>query len=581
MSYRFRCLLIQLLLLSCVLVASTALAQASPDQPPTPPRQAAPEAPKVDLPPETPLAEYDGGSVTFGEYQGWLAFIHREDEPEKRSDRIAAIAFNEAQAATALAMGLGTDTVVQMAQRDYASRLLHEELRRHWAATLELSADAVDKAFEEKQAAFGLPRRVRLRNLLKRYPEGSDEATVAAVRQRVEALRQQLVAGADFKTLAARESESQTRFRDGLIGWVTAGQMAEDLDGLVMAMQAGQLSPVLATGDGFTLLYCEAVEEAKRPSDEEIRRRIEGNLRKERFATLWQEQIESVAADAELDVTAAVDGRADAIVAKLPDGWQLSGAEALALVQSRGLHISRQRVAGLESLFRGFLEQHLAAQEARALGLQHRPDVQTLLHWSEVSTLSGEVERREVQKRFKPLTQEEVRAYFDAHRGRYRQPAQQHLAVIRMAADRSDLVQRFHEAEDLEEELRQQRISFADAAREHSLHGSAEAGGDAGWLSRTQIAALGPNVLKAVEELAAGELSGLIQQPEGVTGDHSLWIVQLLGSRAGRDLSFEEAATAAENGLGNERTRALQAQIRREVISRLNLRVAGSGSTMD
>ena len=147
--------------------------------------------------------------------------------------------------------------------------------------------------------------------------------------------------------------------------------------------------------------------------------------------------------------------------------------------------------------------------------------------------------------------------------------------MIAIPAERSELRRRFREGEELVEEIRSGRLPFAEAARLHSQHSSAARGGRVGWLDRTQIAGMGPNVLATVEELAPGEMSGLVQQPEGMTGASNLWILKKLETRPAKKLSYEEAAVAAENGLGNERTRALQAEIRREVLEKLQLRRPG------
>jgi parvulin-like peptidyl-prolyl isomerase len=560
--------------LLAALVASAAVAEVPP------PAAAAAAA-------DEPLALYDGGTVTRGEYESWLLFIHRQDEPEKRAERIASIAFHEAQAARAEAAGLGGDAATRVALLDFESHLLHRELRRHLAASLELGEGELEAAVEARKDAFYSPRRVRLRNFLARYPEGSDEAEVAAVRRRVEAVRERLLAGADFEELARRESDSQTRFRGGLIGWVRPGDMVPEVEKVALALEPGELSPVLATEDGFTVLRCEEVEEERRPPLEEVRARIEKQLRQERMTELWRE-FEEGARAIPLDLAAARgagsgDPKAgDRVVAELPGDRRLTAAEVAALLQVRGI----RRAAGelreerLESIVRGLIEQILAADRARALGLDQTPETRALRHWSRVATLSTEWMKAELRERFVPLDDEEIRAYFEAHRKRFERPAQTRLGVILIpVAERAELPRLFRHAESVVAKIRDGALSFEEAARRYSQHPSAENGGDAGWLSRTQIAAMGPNVLTTVDGLEAGEMSGLVQQPEGVTGASNLWIVRRIESRPAALLDFEEAATAAENALGNERTRALQAQIQREVISRLNLRLAeGEGS---
>jgi len=277
--------------LLAALVASAAVAEAPP------PADAAAAAGE-------PLALYDGGTVTRGEYQGWLRFIRRQEEPEKLPERIASIALHETLAARAEAAGLGGDTATRVARLDFESRLLHRELRRHLAASLELGEGELEAAVEARKDAFYSPRRVRLWNFLERYPEGSGEAEIAAARRRVEAVRERVLAGADFEELARRESDSQTRFRGGLIGWVRPGDMTPAIEEVAMALEPGELSPVLATEDGFTVLRCEEVEEERRPPIEEVRNRIEKQLLQERMAERWR-RFEEGARAVDLDLAAA------------------------------------------------------------------------------------------------------------------------------------------------------------------------------------------------------------------------------------------------------------------------------------
>lgn len=568
-------------LLMCLLcwwtVVPNLSAQALP-QPVSPRKAPTAVAPAVDLPPETPLALYDGGSVTFGEYQGWLRFLRAQDDVDKRSDRIAALAVNEVQAAKARSLELQETPAVRMAQVDFEGRLLHEALRKHIAESIRLQPEELDRQVKARAGAFERPRRVRLRNLLKRYPDGSDAATVESVRQEMESLRQQVLEGADFALLAERESDSQSRFRGGKIGWVRAGQMAPDVERIALNLKPGDLSEVIPTGNGFTLLLCEAEEDAYRPPEDTVRNQIKKTLRKEIFDARWQELVVARvdAADIDHGALGGDDGAAVAVRWGRESAWTV--ADVAALLQLRGFRDGAAAMGpeGLNQALNQPLEFQIAAQEARRLDLHLDPALESQLHWFEITTLTAALERQEIQRRFKPLETAEIRAYYEAHRQRYRRPAQTRLAAILAKADRDDLPRRFRQSEAWAMAIHDGSISFEDAVRRYSEHPSADAGGELGWLERTQIAALGPNVLKTVEQLKPGQVSGLVQQPEGVTGRHDLWIVKVLQRRPAKMLSYEEAAKAAENGLGAERTRTLQGQIRQEVIAGLNLRPAES-----
>ena len=529
--------------------------------------------------PDQPIARYDGGTVTRGEYASWLRYIRRDADPERLSQRVAAIALHEVWAAEARAAGLHESADVRMTLFDFENRLLHEKLRQHLAAAIDLSKAELDAAVEARKADFVRPRRVRLYNILRRYPAGTDESTVAAVREEVEAIRARIADGEAFKDVARAESVSQTRFRDGLIGWVRPGQLAPEMETIALALDPGAMSAVLPTEDGFTILWCEEVDAEARPPVAEIRAKVEKSLRKEKFDARWQTIIDS-AEGITLDLAAARGDREGAVVAVLPTGRQLTVAEVDGLVRKRGLGLRAAAVPEkrLAEMLRNVLEQAVAAEAARRVSpepLNRGAEVREQLRWSALTALSTALVKERLAARFVPLTQEEIRAYYDQHRHQYKRPPQTHLEVIMLVvADRASLRERSRAAEALEADIRSGRVDFAAAARAHSDHGSAARGGDVGWLDRGRIAGMGPNVVKTVETLGVGEMSGLVQQPEGLSGRSHLWLVRKVGSRPSKLLSFEEAARAAENGLGNERTRALQGEMRQKAIDRINLRPA-------
>ena len=84
------------------------------------------------------------------------------------------------------------------------------------------------------------------------------------------------------------------------------------------------------------------------------------------------------------------------------------------------------------------------------------------------------------------------------------------------------------------------------------MHPSAAAGGRLGLNDMSELAFLGPNVFRTVEELAPGQVSGIVQQ------DDALHVVKLWERQPSRPLAFEEAVTRVEKELGDARVASLQ-----------------------
>jgi peptidyl-prolyl cis-trans isomerase SurA len=73
-------------------------------------------------------------------------------------------------------------------------------------------------------------------------------------RQTGERLLEQLRAGAPFPALAAQFSRSPTAGAGGSMGWLAVGALDEDLAGPAQQLSKGQVSPLIRTASGFTIL---------------------------------------------------------------------------------------------------------------------------------------------------------------------------------------------------------------------------------------------------------------------------------------------------------------------------------------
>lgn len=80
-------------------------------------------------------------------------------------------------------------------------------------------------------------------------PSQEDDA-----RQTGERLLEQLRQGAPFSALAVQFSRSPTAGAGGNMGWLAQGALDEDIAGPVQQLSKGQVSPLIRTGSGFTIL---------------------------------------------------------------------------------------------------------------------------------------------------------------------------------------------------------------------------------------------------------------------------------------------------------------------------------------
>jgi len=147
---------------------------------------------------------------------------------------------------------LRRDLVIQqLRQREVEKRInvSEQEITEHLAINRQQTRKSVEH---------------HLRHIFIGVTEGSDPDTLAAQRERAEAIRAQLMQGADFHTLAAQLSEGENALEGGDLGWRTFAQMPARFAAAIEEMEVGDVSPPIRSNVGFHLLKLEAVRGEKR-----------------------------------------------------------------------------------------------------------------------------------------------------------------------------------------------------------------------------------------------------------------------------------------------------------------------------
>lgn len=145
--------------------------------------------------------------------------------------------------------------------------------------------------YQDNSAEFSHPERVKARRIFLAADKTPESR--AKVKAQLEALREELALGADFAELAAKQSEGPEASEGGLVGWVTQGDLVPEIESVLMALNAGEVSAPVETEWGFQILKAEEKEAAGVTPFEKARTEIEPLLRKkyadERYQKWMQE----------------------------------------------------------------------------------------------------------------------------------------------------------------------------------------------------------------------------------------------------------------------------------------------------
>ncbi|RLE23505.1 MAG: hypothetical protein DRJ65_11715 [Acidobacteria bacterium] len=459
----------------------------------------------------TVIATWSGGTVSSEEYESWLDFRHTTPDEAEMKTTCDALLLVKVLASETDALGVDTATAKQI--EDATDAILVKRLRRNMGSEITIPDEEIEAAVRKFPNAFHKPQKLRLRNLFLSYPPGASEAEKEAVQKHMTELRRRLEEGMDFGMLAEQESHSQTRFSKGLIGNVAPGQLPEPINTIAMSLTPGEVSKVIESPDGLTILKCDRLIEARVPSPDEIRNGLAKNLRRIEEKRRWQALT-----------------------------LELGGGDAS-----------------------GPAFKKAAAEQARDLGLDRNPETVTAIIWTRRQYLATEAIRRRVEATMTIPTQTEVRQYFDSNRDLFTRPETFELSVIRLDYGDGDRSAVHRKAADLSHNLRNGRRDFAEAARTNSDDASASIDGRLASMTRRQMAGRGPEFMKTVSGLDKGHIS------REFTANGSQWIVRLDDRQPARPATFEEASNQAREKLGQDRVAALQETIENDIRASLDV----------
>ena len=117
--------------------------------------------------------------------------------------------------------------------------------------SVDISDEEVDAMVERIQSQSG-GTELRVSEIFLAIDNAQQEADVSATADR---LVEQLLAGANFEALARQFSQSSTASLGGDLGWVSEGQLSEELVNVLQGLRPGQVSRPIKTLGGIYLLW--------------------------------------------------------------------------------------------------------------------------------------------------------------------------------------------------------------------------------------------------------------------------------------------------------------------------------------
>ncbi len=144
--------------------------------------------------------------------------------------------------------------------------------------SVKVSPEQIRRYYDANPEEFHTPKTVEARHILFKVPEGADEKTVEAQREKAVEVLKKAKAGADFAELARKYSEGPSAKQGGYLGTFKKGDMVPAFSEKAFSMKAGEVAGPVRTRFGWHVILVEKVNKASEiPFDkakDKIRRKL-------------------------------------------------------------------------------------------------------------------------------------------------------------------------------------------------------------------------------------------------------------------------------------------------------------------
>jgi parvulin-like peptidyl-prolyl isomerase len=246
----------------------------------------------------------------------------------------------------------------------------------------------------------------------------------------------------------------------------------------------------------------------------------------------------------------------DAVIGKMGN-VEVKTSDVRRIIDAQPPEVRKQIAGGvseLDRLVRNELVRQALLAEAKAKGLDKKPDVMLIMDRAREQALLQVYMNDVARPPANFPSEEDVKQAYEANKAQLAVPAQFELAQIFVSspegADKAVATRAQKKAADVAAKAQVKGADFAKLAKENSEHkDTAPKGGDLGWLPENQIF---PEIRVAVVKMEKGDVSGPIRSASG-------WhIVKLVDKRPAGVRPLSEVQDAIANQLRMRRAQEIE-----------------------
>jgi peptidyl-prolyl cis-trans isomerase SurA len=133
-------------------------------------------------------------------------------------------------------------------------------------------------------------------------PDGPSDAEWERARERAQALQAELARGGDFAELARTHSADATAKDGGDLGSLKRGELAQDIEAQILALEAGQVSAPYRSPLGWHVFRLEERESLAGEGLQRVRQQIRDILLREKYEARFDTWLKELKQRAIIDV---------------------------------------------------------------------------------------------------------------------------------------------------------------------------------------------------------------------------------------------------------------------------------------
>jgi len=478
-----------------------------------------PSVPETVAWPDGVLARFSGGEIAIAEVDALILRTPPSERPAPGADldawyreRVRGLAMDRLLLSEARDRSLASEpsfrTRRDAVYRQLAVQSCLNELRPGHA---EVGSEQLQSSYESRKDEFLAPERRAVFHLYKRR---AATESAPALETTMEALSERVLRGESFQRLAQAESDSESRHRQGSLGWIVRGDLPESFETVIFALEEGVPSRPLITRDGAHLFLVEDILPQRQAGLSEVASQLRSQLQAQQMT----QTIDEVAAMNESPVVRIVS-RAE-LQQRVDQGDEaaevlVASDYALSLREFRlrvGRVLEDQVPAGGEAtaitneaawgLLDRIYRHEVAFEHCREQGLIADPEIDQRLAAWEAGALVAQMRQQRLHERVL-ADPARLELYYQSNIGQFTSPVQWSLRRLRVPFDTP--AQGRAGMASLERAVKE---SVALEALQAQLGGTIE---DLGWLTLPRMRALHAGLPQRIAPLQPGELAAPIR----------------------------------------------------------------------